>query len=646
MVSATQGSVTISWLASSDSAGVTGYGLYRGSSRVDTTTQTTGTFGGLACGTAYQVGVDAVDAANNRSQRVDLTVTTAACPDAQAPSKPGNVTATTRTTTSIALSWAPSLDNVGVVGYRLYRGGVETGTTAGLTGIFNGLACGTNYTLAVEAYDAADNRSQQAVVLVATTACPDTQAPTAPTGLEVSNVTQTSMTFTWVASTDNVGVTGYDVYRGGAKSGSTTSLVSPQTGLTCGTSYTFGVVAYDLAGNRSPQAQLTRSTLACSPPPSGASVALSAGGNDTTCLRGDLTKPCGSFQRALNVAQAGDTITVAGGTYPGQQLTGSKQVTFRVAAGQTVTFTDRVTLMNLSGVTMVGPFRGNGHSNFDIWFTGNDSNLTIDGWTGKAFGMVGEANGVVLRHLDMGGYGSGAGSAPAGDSGLSPNPHGVAWIRNVVIEDSRFHDVYYGPDSTWSGAHPDCLELEGNTDNITIRRVVFERCGNTFIGIFTDWGPNNNVTLENNVFRNIGPSTWWSMQAGLECNGFVFRYNTFDPNNASAFSPHAAPLITCGGGAQVYGNIFRKGPGPSGEACNGRGQVWSYNVFETAGSACGSNATTVADAAYVARGSDYHLQAGSPAIGKGDPGRFPSSDVDGDSRPSGGMPDAGFDERP
>ena len=56
---------------------------------------------------------------------------------------------------------------------------------------------------------------------------------------------------TWNASTDNVGVTGYDVYRNGTKMATVTSTSSSQTGLACGTSYTFGVVARDAAGNSS-----------------------------------------------------------------------------------------------------------------------------------------------------------------------------------------------------------------------------------------------------------------------------------------------------------------------------------------------------------------------------------------------------------
>ena len=75
--------------------------------------------------------------------------------DTTAPSKPANVTAGTRTATSIALSWQPSTDDVGVVGYGMYRGGTRVGTSTATTWIFSGLTCGTNYTLAVDAADAA-----------------------------------------------------------------------------------------------------------------------------------------------------------------------------------------------------------------------------------------------------------------------------------------------------------------------------------------------------------------------------------------------------------------------------------------------------------------------------------------------------------
>ena len=81
-----------------------------------------------------------------------------------------------------------------MTGYGVYRGGSRVATATAATWIFSGLTCNTSYTLAVDAVDAAGNRSQQAVVMVSTTACADTQAPTAPTGLKASNVSQTGAT--------------------------------------------------------------------------------------------------------------------------------------------------------------------------------------------------------------------------------------------------------------------------------------------------------------------------------------------------------------------------------------------------------------------------------------------------------------------
>ncbi|MFJ8017715.1 carbohydrate binding domain-containing protein [Streptomyces sp. NPDC096339] len=79
----------------------------------------------------------------------------------------------------------------------------------------------------------------------------DTQAPTVPTGLTSTGKTATSASLAWTASTDNVGVTGYDVYQGGALVATATGTSTTVTGLTPATSYTFTVRAHDLAGNTS-----------------------------------------------------------------------------------------------------------------------------------------------------------------------------------------------------------------------------------------------------------------------------------------------------------------------------------------------------------------------------------------------------------
>ena len=259
-------SISLLWSAATDNVAVTAYDVFRNGSAAATVTQPSANVTGLTCGTTHGFEVEARDAAGNRSTRAAVTASTSPCPDAQPPTAPTGVNATSRTATSIALSWSPSTDNVGVAGYGLYRGTSRT-TTTGTSWVVSGLTCNTNYTLSVDAFDASGNQSSRTTVMVATTACPDTAAPTAPSNLAASGVTATGLTLTWGASTDNVGVTGYDVYRNGTKvaSGNTTS--STQSGLSCGTSYAFAVEALDAAGNRSGRGQLNASTGGCPPTP-------------------------------------------------------------------------------------------------------------------------------------------------------------------------------------------------------------------------------------------------------------------------------------------------------------------------------------------------------------------------------------------
>jgi hypothetical protein len=78
------------------------------------------------------------------------------------------------TTTTITLAWNAASDNVGVAGYRLYRNGSVAGTTTQTSYTYTGLTCGTGYTLALEAYDAAGNASYrpEATTTSSTSACP------------------------------------------------------------------------------------------------------------------------------------------------------------------------------------------------------------------------------------------------------------------------------------------------------------------------------------------------------------------------------------------------------------------------------------------------------------------------------------------
>jgi polysaccharide lyase-like protein/fibronectin type III domain protein len=165
------------------------------------------------------------------------------------------------------LSWSAPYDHLRVAGYDVYLSGSEIGTTAATSYGFSGLACGGSYTLGVDAYDAAGNRSPQASVQASTSPCPDTQAPAAPLFLVETSATASSISLSWQPSLDNVGVAGYTVYANGSQAGATGLTLYSVTNLSCGQSYTLGVDAYDAAGNHSPQDSVVASTAPCLSPP-------------------------------------------------------------------------------------------------------------------------------------------------------------------------------------------------------------------------------------------------------------------------------------------------------------------------------------------------------------------------------------------
>jgi len=192
----------------------------------------------------------------------DYTVNiTGAGPDTEAPTAPTNLAATNVTQTTLDLSWTASTDNIGVIGYDVYQGVSLLGTVTGTTANVTGLSASTQYNFTVYAKDAAGNISDASnVVNITTLDPPDTQAPTAPSNLAASNVTQTTLDLSWTASTDNVGVVGYDVYQGATSLGTVTETYTSVTGLTANTSYAFTVYAKDAAGNISASSNIANVT--------------------------------------------------------------------------------------------------------------------------------------------------------------------------------------------------------------------------------------------------------------------------------------------------------------------------------------------------------------------------------------------------
>jgi chitodextrinase len=192
-------------------------------------------------------------------------VTVGTCPgDCTPPSTP-TLSSPSHTSTSVTLSWTAATDNVGVTGYDVYRGGtkIATVTTTGYTD--SGLSPGA-YSYTVVARDAAGNTSPASNAVAVSVGCTDCSPPSTPGNVVSTAQTSSSITLSWTASTDNVGVAGYQVYRGSTLVGSPTGTTYTDTGLTASTAYTYTVTAKDAAGNTSAASSpLTVSTTAPAP---------------------------------------------------------------------------------------------------------------------------------------------------------------------------------------------------------------------------------------------------------------------------------------------------------------------------------------------------------------------------------------------
>ncbi|RFA07186.1 glucose dehydrogenase [Subtercola boreus] len=183
---------------------------------------------------------------------------TSLVPDTTPPSIPGDAHISTLTCNSVGFGWTVSTDNVGVTFYDVYHDGQLMTSVAAPTRRANlRVVAGATWGLYVNARDAAGNVSQasQTVSITPPNCQADTQPPTAPTGLTAA-ASGTAVTLNWKASTDNISVRAYDIYRGSVKVGAVTGTASaaPATtfvdsGLAPATTYGYFVVARDSQAN-------------------------------------------------------------------------------------------------------------------------------------------------------------------------------------------------------------------------------------------------------------------------------------------------------------------------------------------------------------------------------------------------------------
>ena len=276
------GSATVSldWLPAADDVGTAGYKVVRSDGSVFVTATNSFMDTTMPAGSTRSYAVQAFDRQGNLSPVTNASATTPAKTDTTLPGAPGGLSggATDR---SITLDWAPSTDNLTVVGYLVTPFGtwLPAGTTAAT--IAN-LPTNTTYSVRVQALDGAGNRSPlTASPFTVTTARAGGVAPTQPALLYSPRATTASgVEVAWGPSTGPGGVAGYHVYRNGRRWATVTgtSYTDPMADLYPGAGYQFYAVAFDGAGNLSPATPFVQ-TIA---PRSGTADATAPTGTELT----------------------------------------------------------------------------------------------------------------------------------------------------------------------------------------------------------------------------------------------------------------------------------------------------------------------------------------------------------------------------
>jgi len=241
------GQVDLSWDASIDDVCVLEYRIYLKTGLVGSSPTSSYQHTGLAENTEYCYKVTAVDTSGNEPDLGKQQTCVTTLLDTTPPSPPMNFTASAKGAFQTELTWTLASDDVGVVGYQLFRGMEQVATPTAPPYDDTVPTTEIEYCYTLRAVDGVGNLSDSSNESCAMPR--DTAPPTAPVELVASVVRSGEVDLKWERSSDDVNVVNYQVYRNGALVGTPIEPYFTDTNLDVVTQYTYVVYALDAAGN-------------------------------------------------------------------------------------------------------------------------------------------------------------------------------------------------------------------------------------------------------------------------------------------------------------------------------------------------------------------------------------------------------------
>lgn len=245
------------------------------------------------------------------------------------------------------------------------------------------------------------------------------------------------------------------------------------------------------------------------PPPTGNVFVAPTGSDTNACTQ---ASPCKSLQRGGTVAQAGQVVQIASGSYPEQTLFGIHKAISFIANGSVV-LAGQLRVECTTGVTIDGVIQ-NGISSKNLLIARGNKALTIKHTThgGGSYSAGNEDDPIVI------------GNVSNGSSCANPSTS-----DGVVIDGCRVHDYFWNTNP--GSAHVDGLQFFGGSNAVTIRNCLFERIAESFIGAYPDFGAITNTIIEDTTFRDLDDCAGNSK--GAQCTYFASQWGCVNHDYAS-----------------------------------------------------------------------------------------------------------------